>query len=726
MSVSRTLIAFAYVADQFSKSNDIAAGLLPLFAPLISARAGTSFNSGQFAADVRHAYDLDMHPYVADELAPALAKAGFLTESRMGVHAVHYTNNKCILPEPPFREDQLRKLVDSFCSFAIDHFSKAGISVENNELESALLDRLIRPEFLALILRPDSVYRSSKTLGLTKQQEIFDSPQAHHERHLDFLVARFILQIYESNSEQFDFLVSATSGCLVAEVVLDLRSPPVRGEPLSNLRFAIDSPLILDALELGLDGAAPYAKKLIEQIRQTGARPIVFDCTIEEIQGALRSPLQHYERGQDLYGPLGRKLRNSTAFAAYLRAVIPDVQHLIADLGVEVITISPVERAQRLRFFTEPNESKLAGHLGDYPTDEARLHDARAIADVLRIRSQRKVSSIKDAEIIFVTRNARLARLSRKFLIEESLSSDDYFPPCITDRYLAGIMWILSGGGGGALSRLRLVANCSAATVPRRDIVSRMHRFFEESNPNMVARFEALMTNERAEYFLMERTLGDVTLITPENYEEIYRDIEEVAAERVTEKKNMEIAALQKEYAEKLEKLTSQLQAEAASYGERLNEESSRAFEIQRRAEDEAAQARVLRHENKMISETLAEREQSSANACMRSGIRAQRLAWAMIVASEALISVLIGQVSTETTLGTVLVSVLVFLLSLVGSALGSGYYPGNPLDKWIKRRRDAAVQKYAKVHDLDFVLKKFVFEWDIGVAKERALELVE
>ncbi len=78
MSVSRTLIAFAYVADQFAKSNDIAAGLMPLFAPVISARAGAVFDSIQFAKDVSETYGLDMHPYVAEEMAPTLAQAGFL------------------------------------------------------------------------------------------------------------------------------------------------------------------------------------------------------------------------------------------------------------------------------------------------------------------------------------------------------------------------------------------------------------------------------------------------------------------------------------------------------------------------------------------------------------------------------------------------------------------------------------------------------------------------
>ena len=104
MKPTRALTTFAYVADKFARTNDIAQGLVPLFAPLISLRAGTSFDPAQFAQDVKDTYDLELHPLVAEEFAPSLAARGYLDRhSHLGT--VRYTNLNCDMPEPPIHED---------------------------------------------------------------------------------------------------------------------------------------------------------------------------------------------------------------------------------------------------------------------------------------------------------------------------------------------------------------------------------------------------------------------------------------------------------------------------------------------------------------------------------------------------------------------------------------------------------------------------------------------
>ena len=321
MRTPRTLIAFAYVADQFTRTNDIAAGLIPLFAPLITARAGRTFDPAQFAQDVKSTYDLNMHPYVAEELAPAMAQHGYLDEDRRPGSVVHYFNRKIDLPEPPVSEAQLRTLVDAFISFAEPSLAKVGLPTSNDILEAELFNRLVRPDFLGLVLRPDSQAVGLRTLQLRSGGTAPESDTVpRDEERFDYLVARFILKLHEGQSSQLDLLVAATSGALVAEVILDLQHPPRPGESLAGVMVAIDSPLILDALELGQDGAVEYAKQLLALIKQAGATPVVFDATIEEIHRVLTSTMQAYDRRQELYGPLGRRLRSSVPLAAYARA----------------------------------------------------------------------------------------------------------------------------------------------------------------------------------------------------------------------------------------------------------------------------------------------------------------------------------------------------------------------------------------------------------------------
>lgn len=99
MVSSRNLLAFAYISDRFSQSGDIGDGLLKLFAPVIAKRAGQRFSPETFATDVLEMYDIEMHPYVAEDFAPRLAAAGYLVETANFAQNAAYENGHFEIPE---------------------------------------------------------------------------------------------------------------------------------------------------------------------------------------------------------------------------------------------------------------------------------------------------------------------------------------------------------------------------------------------------------------------------------------------------------------------------------------------------------------------------------------------------------------------------------------------------------------------------------------------------
>jgi len=80
MSVSKELIAFAYVQEDYQKTGDITKGLMPLFAPIIHDQAGSIFDASEFAKKVQDKYDIAMRPIVAESLIPKLVESGLLTK----------------------------------------------------------------------------------------------------------------------------------------------------------------------------------------------------------------------------------------------------------------------------------------------------------------------------------------------------------------------------------------------------------------------------------------------------------------------------------------------------------------------------------------------------------------------------------------------------------------------------------------------------------------------
>ena len=693
MSSRRTLIAFAYVADQFEKTNDIAQGLIPLFAPLISERAGTPFDPVEFAEDIKNTYDIDMHPFVAEEFGALLAAHGHLDVHRE-MEVVHYTNLKCDLPDPPIQENQLHALVDEFRSFSTPLLTQAGSAIPADRLESAFFDRLVQPDFLGLLLRPDRPPSEPRTLSLRQNDSADTNETVHVDQQLDYLVASFILRVHKNNPHLFDIVVAAATGALVSEVILSLQRPSGDPQPMSGIKVALDSPLILDALELGHEGATPYAKKLIEQIQEAGAEAVVFEDTIEELRGALTAPLRNYEQRQETYGPLGRRLRRVSTVAPYVRLILPRIREELHRLGIGVLEMTTVERAKRWRVFTEDNENRLGDALGTYERDNARRHDARVISDVLRLRGRDHFTSITHAKLVFASRNVRLVSRARQFLTQQPMFASDYFPPCISDRHLAGLLWISMGGGGETLSRLRLIANCSAAVVPRRDLVSRLHKFITELNPAMIVRFNALMTNERTEYFLMDRTLSDAAVITQENFEEIYTYIEEAAAERVTERMNIEIDSLKTDH-----------QEEIATFRARLAELD----EVVRSTQDGTRQ---LTEERGELRDELARIEQTWANACLQRGRRVTFFLKGVVTSIIAVVATVAAVLEDDNPGFLLLIATLTFISSFAAGFLGNRFWPTNPLERWIARQRDTAVSKFAQRHNVEHVLAKYEFDW--------------
>lgn len=354
------------------------------------------------------------------------------------------------------------------------------------------------------------------------------------------------------------------------------------------------------------------------------------------------------------------------------------------------------------RFFTEPHETQLANALGYYERDRARQHDARVVADVLRLRGGKHSARLRDSKVVFVTRNTRLVSSTRRYLKEHVQSARDYFPPCVSDRHLAGLLWISIGGSGESLSRLRLVANCSAAVMPRRELVTRMHRFFRDLSPTKLDRFEALMTNERAEHFLMDRTLSDATVITQKNYEEIYSDIEEAAAERVTERKDKEIAALKASHSQQIEGYESKVT------------ELSQAVDTAKQSSDKLVEDKAA------LAESLSQKEHTWANACLSRGHRLVSIIRVSLVVLIAVIATIVEFVTYDRLAPPSIVGILTFVSALAAGIFGTRFWPDNPLDRYIAKTRDAFVLKFAKRHGVEDILTKFDFDWRAKVVKPK------
>lgn len=543
MKFTRPLITFAYLSDRFQETKgDIAQGFLPILSPLIKERSGKNFEPNELAQAVSQYFGIKIHPWVIEDWATRLQSVGYLEVASKSEEHVIYRYAKIEDELTNLSEKDVASLVDEFLSFANQRLRPLGIEINNSELEKHLLDRLVLPEFLNIIRKPDKpssiLSNKENIIRLKKTRELEAEEVAREEAaRLDVLCADFILNLVETNTKLFDLLLRITNGALIAEVVLNFRDPGVHAE-LGGLRILLDAPLIMSLLGLANEEASDYANEFFQELQQAGARIETFKHCMVEIENNLKSALETYARENRAFGPTGSRLGNA-AFRTYAISVRENVNAAVTSKGIKIID-DP--RDPLYRFFTQEQEEDLREQIGYYDHFEAKARDAQSIGHVMRLRqgSVAKMGDIRGCKILFVTENARLAAKSTNYLEYKKFLNKRQIPPALSDRYTAGILWISSGGKGAELTRKRLLANCSAAVSPRQDVITRMHQFLSKVSPQQAEYFEALMTNRRAEHYLMSLTLADAKLVTEKNFSEIYDQVEKIAAAKVSAEKDLE------------------------------------------------------------------------------------------------------------------------------------------------------------------------------------------
>jgi hypothetical protein len=560
ISVRRELIAFAFVEESYSKTGDIISGLVPLFAPILAPRANRIFDSAQFAKDVQTAYDIPMSPLVADGLVERLAEAGLLRLETGDSHT--YRINATSAATQTSDETQVDRLLSDFCRFATAALSRVQLSATNDELQIALLKRLTTAYFLSFVDRREKNYFKGNTISLKKVED--DERDAIHlEQALDVVCAEFALQKMGEGEQSAEFLLRMVSGALIAEVVLTLQTPS-SGELLEKLSVIVDGPLILDYLDLSSPELRDYAKDLFEIIKKAGLRRVVFKHTVDEIKGTVQGPLKALQRGEEPFGPLGIRLRTNVQHAAYARAIHDDLENKLIEIGFEVMDANDYLLEDRFKFCTPQIEESLRNNIGSVMFNlERRIRDALSVATVLRLRGElQRKTSIAGTEWILITRNDAVANRSQGFLEGRKVINRDEVPPAITDRRLAGYLWFAVGGSIGALSRQKLVANCTYVMTPRTDVVSKARQYLCDLDPAKADVFAALMRDQRAQRCLMRNTLGFPSAIRKDNAEQLLEELRLSVASEIQENADVRERELTTRHETKITEMAVARQAE--------------------------------------------------------------------------------------------------------------------------------------------------------------------
>lgn len=621
MIVSRPVIAFALLR-QCSEvmRTDLLSGIAVLIRPQIGDLADQLFDSRVLAARLGTAYGISIPPAALEGMTHRLVAANILRieQSASGVTRALYTASQSVPLLEPNAEADFQDILDEFLKHASDRLASAGKQLSEEKLTSGFLRHLATLDFSAIKARPVIVpEQSNKIVGPAAREQIALSAELADQAALDSLVASYVALLQEHQPARLGLLAKVADGALAAELVFDLQAPTAVSR-LTNTTVVVDTPLILSFLDLSSSQDTIVARKLFEQIQETGAKVAAFRHSIEEAEGVLKA-IQNARGAGDAYGPSVHRLSHAT-FRAYFESMIGSIARTWTQIrNLEII---PETASHYHKNFTPLDEEELVAAIRVSMIDRVltRERDAKSVAETIRRLGggHIPIGSVASCRYIFATSNSSLQRRVASFLARKKFVLDGEFSPVVTSRYLSGLCWLMCGGKSDQSPTMaKLLANCAAALRVKPEIAERTKRFLAEVDPEKALHFEALMTNERASQYLIEATLGDVNVVTANNVEDIYEEVQRRAAEKVAVEKDHEyqgqIAALQssvresEETTESLRAALAETQLEIDARKMEARDLAQRASEIQSKHTESLGKIAAQDHQLHQLSATASQ-----------------------------------------------------------------------------------------------------------------------
>ncbi|MBE2243934.1 MAG: hypothetical protein IAE86_14345 [Burkholderiaceae bacterium] len=568
------LLAYCALADRLHQpgAGPIQA-LTPFFASVCRMHAGELFDAAKFSASVAGMFGLQIPRLAALGLAEQLEREGLL-EALSG-HATS-TVYRYSTPVPGQDDDSAVAVSEPEIDQVLAQFVAACradpllAEIEEVELQTGFLDRLLHADSMRLLHRREGSTAAKRgTSTLTLAPQILDA----HERRdlrLDYQVAQFLLDLRDHHQILFDKVSDIAFANMAAEALACFSEPAGSPDGLKGMVVYLDSPLLLDVLGVNAD-YAEYGRELLDMVKASGAVPAVLDDCAMEAESVVAAQLASARSG------ISQKTSHwgTAAKPHILNALKDNIGIRAVAIGVEVHKDPDIALFRRSTGTYGDIQVEMTRRMQSWPNDEARHHDERSIWSMLKIRdSSSACFRICDSKALFIARNTALVKIAndawRIWLKGQGKHSqtiaERWAQVAMSDKQLAGYLWLRRGIGNGQMSKVRLLAHCSAAVRPRPDVKAKAYNLaLELHGKDGADHLAALLEDREGERALMRAVRADPEDVTAERLPYIIEQVRlgagEFAAATVRAEGAERLAATQRAHEQEVARLLAEAHA---------------------------------------------------------------------------------------------------------------------------------------------------------------------
>lgn len=331
---------------------------------------------------------------------------------------------------------------------------------------------------------------------------------------VNYYIAKFILKENEDNTIVFNNIYKIVCGFMLANTIY-IQVENDNKASLKNLNCYLDTPIILNLLELKTEEENNSAQLLVELLEKKQARIKCFEHTYKEVYSIIYAYKENLGKYRDKtlekldkknynYSDVERLLDNLKNLLKKKHVVIEekpnydDYLYVIDEKGLE-------------NFLKEKYHDKIE------KKEKVLGPDIDSISAISRLRKGEYCTKLEDSKAIFITNNYNLIKYSNMFLKKKDFEEISY---SISDVELTTILWLKTFKANPDLPKFKLIENARLALEPSNQIMERfkdaIEKMKEEDLINDTDVLENLKTNLYYKTELMERIGGDGDNITNE------------------------------------------------------------------------------------------------------------------------------------------------------------------------------------------------------------------
>jgi hypothetical protein len=443
-----------------------------------------------------------------------IARRGYLNKS----HGVY--NVSKALPDTNLTQKRAaaQKHIDSvFNAVKIYVKNKYDIEWSADEIENALLQFL--GKFGVDYLR---VYVYRTTLPVIPES----APKTQ------FILSSFVKELYSTKDPLFESVIVLIKGQMYGNA---LTCPDLEGlqKNFRRLTFYLDTPLVLNILNLQGPQSFESTTELISLITRLRGRIVIFDHTADEIESVLHGAANNLE-DPNATGRVVRELRHAGLKKGDITLKMSRYQDELREFGIQVQKTPNYEA--EFQIDEAGLESKIREHV-NYKLQKALNYDVNSIRSIFAIRKGSTPRRLEDSKAVLVTNNDALSKAAYEF--GHRFQTTKEVSPVITDFSLANVAWLKSPMDAPKLPEKETLAACYAALEPTSELWAKYLDELEslEKSGNITADDHAILrVSGVSEKALMDLTLGDETVLQGDTITSILERVKrDLSAEHLAE-----------------------------------------------------------------------------------------------------------------------------------------------------------------------------------------------